>query len=209
MDYYSRYPEVVSLTNTSSKKEIYKMKAIFARHGIPDEVRSDNGPQYASEIFAKFARVRLCAPTSSPRYPQSNGEAERMVQTMKKLLTKSDDPYQGLLSYRSAPLSNGYSPAELLMGRQLRGFVPATPATLLPNMSPTEINGSKNKFRDRRQKRDLTNNIEPRNYHHYLVEKECGFQTERKEGLFYNSLKHQDLIPSQHHPRNFEGTEDT
>ncbi len=132
-----------------------------------------------------------------------------MVQTMKKLLTKSDDPYQGLLSYRSAPLSNGYSPAELLMGRQLRGFVPTTPATLLPNMSPKEINGTKNKFRDRRQKRDLTNNIEPRNYHHYLVEKECGFQTERKEGLFYNSLKHQDLIPSQHHPENFEGTEDT
>ena len=41
------------------------------------------------------------------------------------------------------------------------------------------------------------------------MEKECGFQTERKEGLFYNSLKHQDLIPSQHHPENFEGTEDT
>ncbi len=56
VDYYSRYPEVVSLTNTSSKKLIYKMKAIFARHGIPDEVRSDNGPQYASEIVAKFAK---------------------------------------------------------------------------------------------------------------------------------------------------------
>ena len=74
--------------------------------------------------------------TSSSRYPQSNGEAERMVQTMKKLLTKSDDPYQGLLSYRSAPLSNGYSPAELLMGRQLRSFVPTTLATLLPKRVP-------------------------------------------------------------------------
>ena len=55
---------------------------------------------------------------------------------MKKLLTKSDDPYQGLLSYRSAPLSNGYSPAELLMGRQRRGFVPTTSATLLPKHVP-------------------------------------------------------------------------
>ena len=137
MDYYLRYPEVVSLTNTSSKEVIYKMKAIFARHRIPNEVRSDNGPQYASEIFAKFAKeYDFVHTTSSPKYPQSNGEAERMVQTMKKLLTKSDDPYQGLLSYRSAPLSNGYSPAELLMGRQLRGFVPTTPATLLPKRFP-------------------------------------------------------------------------
>ena len=55
-----------------------------------------------------------------------------MVQTVKKLLTKSKDPYQGLLSYHSAPLSNGYSLAELLMGRQLRSLIPTTPATLLP-----------------------------------------------------------------------------
>ncbi len=74
--------------------------------------------------------------TSSPQYPQSNGEAERMVQTMNKLLTKSEDPYQGLLSYRSAPLSNGYSPAYLLMDRQLRNLVPTTPATLLPKRVP-------------------------------------------------------------------------
>ena len=137
VDYYSRYPEVVSLSSTSSKEVIDKMKAMFARHGIPDEVRSDNGPQYASDIFAKFAKkYDFVHTTSSPRYPQSNGEAERMVQTMKKLLMKSDDPYQGLLSYRSAPLSNGYSPAELLMGRQLRSFVPTTLATLLPKRVP-------------------------------------------------------------------------
>ena len=54
VDYYSRYPEVVSLSSTSSKEVIDKMKAMFARHGIPEEVRSDSGPQYASEIFAQF-----------------------------------------------------------------------------------------------------------------------------------------------------------
>ena len=57
--------------------------------------------------------------TSSPRYPQSNGQAERMVQTVKWLLKKKD-PYWALLSYRSTPLPwCNLSPSELLMGRRL------------------------------------------------------------------------------------------
>lgn len=70
--------------------------------------------------------------TSTPRYPQSNGEAERAVQTIKNLLTKAADPYRALLAYRSTPLSNGFSLSELLMGRRLRTTVPAFPAMLEP-----------------------------------------------------------------------------
>lgn len=64
---------------------IVPLKSIFARHGIPE--MSDNGPQFSGQAFTSFADsygFRLI--TSSPRFPQSNGEAERMVQTVKNLL---------------------------------------------------------------------------------------------------------------------------
>ena len=91
---------------------------------------SDNGPQYAAETFSQFAdKNGFIHVTSSPRYPQYNGEAERAVQTVKNVLRKNEDPY-----YRNAPLANGYSPEQLLMGRQLRSTVPAHADTLKPSI---------------------------------------------------------------------------
>ena len=46
-----------------------------------------------------------------------------------------EDQYETLLAYRSTPLSNGYSPAELLMGRKLRTTVPVVPSSLDPQWS--------------------------------------------------------------------------
>ena len=111
------------------------MKSIFARHGIPEVVMSDNGPQYSSYLFAEFAKnYGFNHITSSPRFPQSNGEAERAVKTVKGLLKKSTDPYLALLTYRATPLRNGYSPSELLMNRKLRTTVPIVRNQLRPSV---------------------------------------------------------------------------
>ena len=86
VDYYSRYPEVVKLTSTTSESIITSLSSIFARHGIPEELISDNGPQYSSQDFEDFAkRYGFQHTTSSPHYPQGNGLAERTVKTMKAL----------------------------------------------------------------------------------------------------------------------------
>jgi len=92
VDYLSRYPEVIKLTSTTSTMVIAALKSVFACHGIPETFRSDNGPQYSSEEFTRFASsYGFRHITSSPCYPQSNGQVERMVQTIKRMLKKLSD----------------------------------------------------------------------------------------------------------------------
>ena len=135
VDYYSRWIEVARLTSETSEAVIEHMSSIFARHGIPEIVVSDNGPQYTSDAFAKFARVfGFYHVTSSPHYPQGNGEAERAVQTVKSLLNKTANPYLALLEYRATPLQDGYSPAELLMSRRLRTTLPMARQQRVPKV---------------------------------------------------------------------------
>lgn len=137
VDYYSRYFEVDELTTTSSASVIRKLSTHFARHGIPELFMSDNGPQYASDEFAEFASTwDFKHITSSPGYPQSNGLAERTVQTVKNILDKAKasgtNPLRAILEYRTTPVDNLASPAELLMGRQLRSSLPMTHSHLIP-----------------------------------------------------------------------------
>ena len=68
---------------------------------------SDNGPQFVSDASAKFVKAYgIKHATSSPTYPQSNGLAEKAVQTIKKM-TKceeaGDDIYLALLDLRNTP----------------------------------------------------------------------------------------------------------
>ena len=115
------------------------LKSFFCRHGIPEIVMSDNGPQFSAATFSKFAdEWGFTHLTSSPYYPRSNGEAERAVKTAKSLFVKSEDLYLALLSYRTTPLQNGHTPAESLMGRKLRSTLPLSPEKLKPMLLDAE-----------------------------------------------------------------------
>lgn len=137
-DYYSRFFEVAKLEKLTSDCVITHMKSIFARHGVPEVVRSDNGTQFSQSVsspYRKFAAdYGFSIVTSSPRYPQSNGFIESEVKNFKKHFKKSKDPYLMLLALRTTPLQCGYSPSELLMGRKLRGVVPLAPRFLEPSL---------------------------------------------------------------------------
>jgi len=132
VDYFSRYIKILKLTTTTSTSVTLALKTIFSRHGIPDTLVTDNGPQYTSQEFSQFAEsYGFNHQTSSPYHPQGNGEAERAVRTVKNLLKKCSDPHLALLSYQTTPLPFcNYSPAQLLMGRCLRSSIP-TPVQIL------------------------------------------------------------------------------
>ena len=154
VDYFSRYPEVIRLHSTTSASVISAMKSVFSRHGIPSTIVSDNGPQYDSAGMKAFASsYGFKHITSSPHYPQSNGQAERTVKTVKGLLQDSPDIFLSLLSYRATPLPwCGLSPGELLMGRRLRTDVPETKRLLTPNWPHLKGFAEKDKEMKERQK---------------------------------------------------------
>ena len=138
-DYYSYYPEVLTMRSTSSKAVIDAIKSVFARHGTPDVLISDNGPQYASAEFQRFSMEwKFKHQTSSPHFPSSNGLAESAVKTVKRILQKSldsnSDFYQSLQAYRATPLANGRSPAQLLMQRRIKTSLPIHHSLLKTSM---------------------------------------------------------------------------
>ena len=153
-DSYSIYFEPELLRQNTATCLINNMKKVFARYGIPQQVVSDNGSQYANtrnllnstHQFKEFAREwGFRHTTSSPEYPQSNGAAERAVQTAKRILKKAEadgkDPFEGLLKYRNTPFEDiGLSPAQLLMSRRTRTTLPTHGRLLLPQpMEPQRV----------------------------------------------------------------------
>ena len=118
----------------------------FACHGIPDVFISDNGPQFSSTLFHQFSeKYQFEHHTSSPHYPQSNGKAEKAVQTVKKLLQKSlseqKDFQLALLDFRNAPTNDTVgSPAQRLMGRRTKTLLPTTAKLLaLKTIQPATV----------------------------------------------------------------------
>ncbi|XP_053383745.1 uncharacterized protein LOC128549966 [Mercenaria mercenaria] len=117
----------------------------FSRFGIPEQLKSDNGPLFTSEPFSNFARDwHFTHVTSSPHHQSSNGLSEIYVKLAKRILQKAKDancdPYLPLLEHRNSPLpAIGYSPSQLLQGRRLRSILPATHEQL----SPKPVNAKK------------------------------------------------------------------
>ncbi|EFA12171.1 hypothetical protein TcasGA2_TC002322 [Tribolium castaneum] len=89
IDYFSNWLEIIRLQGKTAAHLTIKFKEIFSRYGIPEELVSDNMP-FDSYEFRRFATEwDFSLSTSSPRYPQSNGMAERGVQIAKNILRKS------------------------------------------------------------------------------------------------------------------------
>ena len=138
VDYYIDYFELDFLSGTTAESVIDATKRLFARHGIADMV-TDNGPQYSSAHFSRFAREwEFQHTTSLPLHCQSNGKAESAVKIANNLVKKANrgnkDLQMSLLEWRNTPDSNGLSPVQKLMSQRSRTTIPTTEALLKPEV---------------------------------------------------------------------------
>ena len=134
IDQYSRFPEVEIVRSTKASTVIPKLDKIFATHGLPTVIKSDNGPPYISQEYRRYLEALDIRPEfSTPHWLQGNVEAERFMQPLGKALKTAQ--IQGplwqqelnrfLLQYRTAPHSTtGVPPSELLFNRTVKGKLP-------------------------------------------------------------------------------------
>ncbi len=138
VDYYSNFIEVERLDSLSTSSVIKFLKRNIARYGLMEELVSDNGPQYTSQQFQEFMKqCDIQHTTSSPLHPQSNGLAEKAVQTIKMMMKKcreaGDDFHLALLDLRNTPRDQQTgSPAQRLMGRRTKTLLPTSDNLLKP-----------------------------------------------------------------------------
>ncbi|CAB4040725.1 uncharacterized protein K02A2.6-like, partial [Paramuricea clavata] len=122
-------------------------KLIFARHGYPEELITDNGPPFNAVEFTEYLAAHgVHHRRITPYWPQANGEAERFMKTVTKAIRTAHSEgkrWQSeldlfLLNYRSTPHSTTHtSPAELLFNRSIRNKLPSF-SSLQHNDGPVE-----------------------------------------------------------------------
>ena len=137
IDYFSKFMYVEEMRTSTAKATVNKLKQIFSIEGSPHILISDNAIFNSAEFQQFSQQWNFEHITSSPNYPQSNGQAEQRVQTMKQRMARckkdGSDWQQALKELRSTPSKDLPSPAEILHGRPARtvnGQAPETPINM-------------------------------------------------------------------------------
>lgn len=131
MDFSSRWPEAIPMKKADAETTTDAMIEVFSRHGLPATILTDNGQNFVGKLTtALLQKLKIEHLRTTPYRPQSNGMLERFHATLKRMLGKKADaeknwdlflPYV-LFAYRTTVHSStGFSPYQLLYGREARG----------------------------------------------------------------------------------------
>lgn len=125
VDAFSRWIFVKKVKESDAKTVIQILEPLFEIFGDPKVVVTDNGPPFASERFEGYLKCKEIDVVHSPPYhPESNGLAERAVQTVKgafrRYVAEGQSNPDGLakrfhLEYRNSPVARGFTPSSKLL----------------------------------------------------------------------------------------------
>ena len=133
-DYFSKWIEADAFASIKDRDVTWFIwKNIVCRFDIPRSIVSDNGSQFDSRVYRDFCQeLKIKNLYSTPRYPQSNGQAEASNKTLPAALKKRLDSAKGkwveelpgvLWAYRTTSRKpTGVSPFALTYG--MEAFVP-------------------------------------------------------------------------------------
>ncbi|XP_046739624.1 uncharacterized protein K02A2.6-like [Diprion similis] len=129
VDAFSKFIEVEVTNTISAERTVELCREFVSRYGAPEMIVSDNGTQFTSSLFRGFCQEVGISHLFSPvGHPQSNGQAERMVDTVKRAIKKEPNEWKKhlqefLFSYHYTPCSaapEGKPPADIFFGRTIR-----------------------------------------------------------------------------------------
>lgn len=127
VDAVAKWIEALPMKTATSETTEDALQVIFATFGLPRNIVIDNGPHFTSTLFRDFVNQnQIHHLTMAPYHPQSNGMAQRPVRTIKEGLGKNaqvklqERLTRLLRTYRQNPVKQGKSPAELLLGYEIR-----------------------------------------------------------------------------------------
>ena len=120
--HWSDWIECDELPDTLSATVVKATRKHVSRFGRPKYVLTDDGPQFVSKEYQRFAsEYDFSHITASPYYPRGNGKAESAVKIAKNMLRKCEDFDLAMLLYRNTPQQGYvYSPAPRLLGHKTR-----------------------------------------------------------------------------------------
>ena len=131
-DCFTKFTEAFPLKDMEATTVANKLVFEFiSRYGVPDEIQSDQGRQFESQVFQEMCKLLGINKTrSSPYHPQANGQVERFNRTLEDMLSKYAVDHQRdwdrfvplvLFAYRASKHeSTGETPNALMFGRQVR-----------------------------------------------------------------------------------------
>ena len=149
-DQYSRYPEAEFISSTSIQPVRRKLKKIFATHGVPKTVQTDNGPPFNSKEFQTLAtEMGFNHKNVAPRHPKAQGQIEVFNKLVNKTATIAEQEgidvheatYDMLQAYRDTPHPpTKKTPYEMMMNREVRTKLDHFPSTIPPKDQEVRCN---------------------------------------------------------------------